>query len=211
MAGKVPRPDLPPLTGLVRRFVAEREWERYHTPKNLAMSIAIESAELAELFCDRRWADRAVVDSDTRKRVEEETADVLAYLLSLANRIDLDLDGEPPTPACPARPEGEPPRTCETELERPPDLRGRAIGVVVAAAELMELFQWLEPDQAVLATSDPGARSRIERAAREILERLISLTDPLGIDLNLALPAKMELNRAKYPAHDCRGRYERKS
>jgi len=91
-----PEPDassLPSLAREVSRFVAEREWEKYHSPKNLAMSVAIEAAELMEIFqwLDPGEADRELLDPATRTRVEEESADVLAYLLSLANRTGIDL------------------------------------------------------------------------------------------------------------------------
>ena len=71
------------LAQTVEAFIAERDWHQFHTPKNLAMSVAIEAAELMELY---QWEDAA-----DRARVEEEAADVLAYLLSLSNRLGFDL------------------------------------------------------------------------------------------------------------------------
>ena len=77
----------------MRDWVAARDWSRYHTPRNLAASVTIEAAELLELF---QWltpeeaAERAG-DPKFRERVGEEMADVLSYLLSLANAMDLDL------------------------------------------------------------------------------------------------------------------------
>jgi NTP pyrophosphatase (non-canonical NTP hydrolase) len=82
------------LRQLVERFVAERDWHQFHTPKNLAMALAIEAAELMEHF---QWLDpqesRAVAD-DAAKRaaVGEELADVLCYVIALANELGLDLD-----------------------------------------------------------------------------------------------------------------------
>lgn len=75
------------------RFVAERDWGKYHRPKNLAMSLAIESAELMEHFqwLDHDEADACVKDPAVRTKVAEEMADVLAFLLSLANCLGLDL------------------------------------------------------------------------------------------------------------------------
>jgi NTP pyrophosphatase (non-canonical NTP hydrolase) len=77
----------------VREFVAERDWERFHTPKNLAMSIAIEAAEILEHF---QWFDVAesaerVANAEIRAEVGDEMADVAIYLLSLANSMELDL------------------------------------------------------------------------------------------------------------------------
>jgi dCTP diphosphatase len=81
------------LRELVRAFVAERRWEKYHTPKNLAASVAVEAGELLENF---QWltpeeADEACVEGPLRERVADEAADVLAYVLALANVLDLDL------------------------------------------------------------------------------------------------------------------------
>jgi NTP pyrophosphatase (non-canonical NTP hydrolase) len=75
-------------------FVAERNWQKYHTPRNLAASVSVEAGELLELF---QWTthDEAVRkttdDVDFRKAVGEEMSDVLMYLVSLANSMNLDL------------------------------------------------------------------------------------------------------------------------
>ena len=81
------------LRQAMRAFVAEREWEKYHTPKNLAMSLAIEAAELMEHF---QWLDasesHAVAASpDDKAEVADELADVLCYALSLANVLQIDV------------------------------------------------------------------------------------------------------------------------
>ncbi len=78
---------------LVEEFVRRRDWHRFHTPKNLAMSLAIEAAELMEHF---QWLtpeqSRAVADrADARAAVADELADILAYLLALTNELGLDL------------------------------------------------------------------------------------------------------------------------
>ena len=75
------------------RFVDERDWSRFHRPKHLAMSVAIEAAELMEHF---QWFDAGQAPAETGDpaalvAVGEEMADVLAYLLSLANSLDIDL------------------------------------------------------------------------------------------------------------------------
>ena len=81
------------LRGLVRRFVDERDWRQFHSPKNLSMSLAIEAAELMEHF---QWIDaaesRRIGDNPAKlAAVRDEMADVLCYLLALANELDLDL------------------------------------------------------------------------------------------------------------------------
>ena len=81
------------LRDLVEEFVARRDWHQFHTPKNLAMSMAIEAAELMEHF---QWLtaeqSRAVVgEAEKLGEVGDELADVLCYALALANELGIDL------------------------------------------------------------------------------------------------------------------------
>jgi NTP pyrophosphatase (non-canonical NTP hydrolase) len=81
------------LTAAVEAFYTARNWRRFHSPKNLAMAIAIEAAELMELF---QWMDNdeAVAQARSgplRERLEEELADVLIYGLTLASTLDVDI------------------------------------------------------------------------------------------------------------------------
>lgn len=81
------------LRQLVARFVAEREWQPYHDPKNLAMSIAIEAGELMESFQWVRSEELAALTADPQRRAEiaDELADVVCYALALANALGLDV------------------------------------------------------------------------------------------------------------------------
>ncbi len=72
------------LLAILRQFVAERDWQQFHTPENLAKSISIESSELLELF---QWAEPSNIDD-----VKDELADVLTYCLLLADKYDLDVE-----------------------------------------------------------------------------------------------------------------------
>jgi NTP pyrophosphatase (non-canonical NTP hydrolase) len=81
------------MAEVMRRFVGQRNWESFHTPKNLAMSLAIEAAEVMELF---QWLTPeqsaiATQDAERREEVADELADVLAYLLALASATGIDL------------------------------------------------------------------------------------------------------------------------
>jgi dCTP diphosphatase len=81
------------VRALVRRFVEERDWQQFHTPKNLSMALAIEAAELMEHF---QWltpeASQAIDDKpDKLLQVGEELADVICYALALANTLKLDV------------------------------------------------------------------------------------------------------------------------
>ena len=69
----------------IRKFTADREWEQYHTPANLAKSISIEAAELLECF---QWSD---ADFDL-EHVKEELADVLVYCRNMLDALGLDED-----------------------------------------------------------------------------------------------------------------------
>jgi NTP pyrophosphatase (non-canonical NTP hydrolase) len=74
-------------------FVAARDWQQFHTPKNLSAAIAIEAAELMEAF---QWlsddqAATAMEDERQRIAVTDELADVLIYALSLANALEIDV------------------------------------------------------------------------------------------------------------------------
>lgn len=74
-------------------FVSERSWQRYHSPKNLALSIAIEAAELVERFqwCSAEESVALVKDAQVCALVADELADVTIYCLALANQADIDL------------------------------------------------------------------------------------------------------------------------
>jgi NTP pyrophosphatase (non-canonical NTP hydrolase) len=81
------------LREAVAGFVNDRDWQPFHTAKNLSMSIAIEAAELMERF---QWltteqADAAVQEPDERAAVADELADIVIYCLSLSNALDLDI------------------------------------------------------------------------------------------------------------------------
>ncbi len=81
------------LRASVEAFITKRNWDHYHTPKNLAMSIAIEAAELMEHFqwLTNKQSLEVIQDDRTRTRVIDEIADILIYCLSLANKLDIDL------------------------------------------------------------------------------------------------------------------------
>ncbi len=77
----------------VAEFVAARDWEQFHTPRNLSAAIAIETAELMEHFqwLTHEQAAVAVQDQAKRAAVADELADVFIYALSLANVLDVDV------------------------------------------------------------------------------------------------------------------------
>ena len=81
------------LRQLVEQFVSQRDWHQFHTPKNLAIALAVEAAELMEHF---QWLDpqesRAVAHDPLRRAAAgEELADVICYALAMANELGLDV------------------------------------------------------------------------------------------------------------------------
>lgn len=81
------------LRQLAQDFVDERDWNKYHNPKDLAISIAIEAAELMELF---QWMgqiemEKMAEDDDNLLRIREELADVMILCLNMCNTLGIDL------------------------------------------------------------------------------------------------------------------------
>jgi len=81
------------LRQLAQDFVNERDWNKYHNPKDIAISIAIEAAELMELF---QWTgqietEKMAEDEDNLLRIREELADVMILCLNMSNTLDIDL------------------------------------------------------------------------------------------------------------------------
>jgi len=83
--------DLDDLKRRLRDFAADRDWEQFHTPKNLAMALVAEAAEVVEHFQWLTAAESQALDAGKRRDVALELADVLLYLVMLADRLDVDL------------------------------------------------------------------------------------------------------------------------
>ncbi len=83
--------SLDTLKSRIREFVFSRQWERYHTPKNLAMALIVEAAELVERFQWLSPEESAALEPERREQVRQEIADVLIYLTRLADLLDIDL------------------------------------------------------------------------------------------------------------------------
>ncbi len=84
--------DLDALRRRLAAFATARRWEQFHTPKNLAAALSVESSELLEIF---QWLTpdesvKVMADPDTAHKVRDEVADVLAYLLQFCDALDID-------------------------------------------------------------------------------------------------------------------------
>ena len=84
------------MTGLddlrdrLRAFSAEREWDQFHSPKNLAMALSAESSELLEIFLWATEEESRNLPADKRAAASEEIADVLLYLVRIADKLGID-------------------------------------------------------------------------------------------------------------------------
>jgi len=87
----MPRDSLTDLNDRLLAFARERDWEQFHSPKNLSMALAGEAGELLEHF---QWLSEeasARLDAEKHDEVALELADILIYLIRLSERLDIDL------------------------------------------------------------------------------------------------------------------------
>jgi dCTP diphosphatase len=75
----------------VRQFVVERDWDQFHTPKNLSMALIVEAAEMVEHFQWMSEEQSCSLSPEKLAEVELELADIQIYLISLAEKLQLDL------------------------------------------------------------------------------------------------------------------------
>jgi len=87
----MPNDSLADLTTQVRDFADARDWQQFHSPKNLAAAMTVEAGEVLEHFQWLTEAESESLDAEKRREVELELADVLIYLVRLADRLGVDL------------------------------------------------------------------------------------------------------------------------
>ena len=85
------RNDLEILRETVRQFAAERDWDQFHSPKNLSMALVVEAAELVEHFQWLTEKQSADLSPDKLREVEAEMADIFIYLVRLADKLNVNL------------------------------------------------------------------------------------------------------------------------
>lgn len=83
--------DLVGIRDSLRAFSAERDWDQFHTPKNLALAVMVEAGELLEHFQWLTDEQSQKLPPEVRSKVSEEMADVLGYLIRLADKLEIDL------------------------------------------------------------------------------------------------------------------------
>jgi len=83
--------DLVALRDRLRAFARERDWDQFHSPKNLSAALSVEAAELLEHFQWLKEDESFDLSSEKRAKVAEEIADVLLYLIRIADKLDIDV------------------------------------------------------------------------------------------------------------------------
>ena len=84
--------DLEALRDRLRQFAFERDWDQFHSPKNLAMALSVEAGELVELFQWLSQEQSADLSDADRTSVKEEVGDILIYLVRICDKLDIDLE-----------------------------------------------------------------------------------------------------------------------
>jgi dCTP diphosphatase len=82
--------DIEDISKRLAKFVEDRDWNQYHSPKNLAISLAVEAGELLEIF---QWLpDNQPYDEPTRDKASEEIADILIYAIMVSRKMNIDME-----------------------------------------------------------------------------------------------------------------------
>ncbi len=86
--------DLQKLNADIESFVSERDWDQFHSVKNLSMALSVESSELLEIFQWMTEQDSNNVKADSKiiQKVEDEVADIFVYLMRIVSKTDIDLE-----------------------------------------------------------------------------------------------------------------------
>jgi NTP pyrophosphatase (non-canonical NTP hydrolase) len=176
------------LRRLQREFVHERDWEQFHTPKNVAMALGGELGELAEAI-SRLKCDDLSAGYDASTQVSDEVGDVTLYLLRLHDLLDV------PVPIS-GDPVGD-------------ELSGRELAILFNAVfklissvgRVLEVFQWTVDGVGLDTDASQRAADRLVEADRDLL----SVCGLLSINPIVAATAKLGKNRRKYPVETSRG------
>jgi NTP pyrophosphatase (non-canonical NTP hydrolase) len=83
--------ELEELRLRISEFARERDWDQFHSPKNLAMALIVEAAELVEQFQWLKQDESRSLTGEKLEAVEQELADILVYLVRIADQLDIDL------------------------------------------------------------------------------------------------------------------------
>jgi len=84
--------DIKTIEKKLQKFSHEREWDKFHSPKNISMAMSVEVAELVEIFQWLSEDESRDLDSDQIRCVKEEIADISIYILTMCMKLDIDLE-----------------------------------------------------------------------------------------------------------------------
>ena len=83
--------DIEKIKQIINKFAEDRNWDQFHTPKNLSMALSVEASELVEIFQWLKDEESKILDEKNLQSVREELADILIYLIRIAHKLDIDL------------------------------------------------------------------------------------------------------------------------
>jgi dCTP diphosphatase len=81
--------DLKKINQKIKNFVKERDWDQFHSPKNLSMALSVEASELVEIF---QWLKESDLKKVEKEKVADEIADILFYLLRISQKMNIDIE-----------------------------------------------------------------------------------------------------------------------
>lgn len=188
------------LISAQRDFAIARDWEQFHSPKNLAMALGGEVGELC-LEIDPLFetnTDNIELTSAAHTRLRNEVGDVALYLLRLYDVLSLD----------PAEAFG--PALSHTETSEPHPISGTPAFLAQAVCRLngstglvLEVFQWVESTHTALPSQ--MAEVKLAHRLRSVATSLIVLAKVIGVDVLDAAGTKLAANEQRYPVDLSRG------
>ena len=86
--------DYKKIENEIRKFVLDRDWDKFHSPKNLAMALSVEASELVEIF---QWQEKddyklEKIEKKTLENTKEEVADIFYYLIRICDKMNINLE-----------------------------------------------------------------------------------------------------------------------
>ncbi len=86
--------DLKKIYSEIEKFTTDRDWDQFHSIKNLSMALSVESAELLEIFqwLTEEQSNKVKDDPKTKSKIEDEVADIFVYLLRIVHKSNIDLE-----------------------------------------------------------------------------------------------------------------------
>lgn len=84
--------DLQKIQKIIKNFSQQRDWDKFHNPKNLAMALSVETAELVEIFQWLNEEQSSTLQGDKKEHLKEEIADIAVYLLRICMSYNIDLE-----------------------------------------------------------------------------------------------------------------------